>query len=284
MKFISIDVETANADLASICQIGIVTFQDEKIVEIWETYINPEDEFDFMNISIHGIDEHTVMKAPTFPNIFQDVRLRLEGQVVVSHMPFDRIAIGQVIEKYKLSTFTCDWLDSAKVARRTWTEFAYSGYGLKNLSEMLGIEFKHHNAAEDARAAGEILLKATQETSININDWFDRVKRPIFIQPYREKIKREGSPDGHLYGEVVVFTGALTIPRQHAADLAANSGCQVNPSVTEITTILVVGNQDVRRLAGHEKSSKHRKAEMLIEKGNNIRILTESDFMKLAGE
>ncbi len=281
MKFVSIDVETANADLASICQLGIVIFHDEQIVEIWETYINPEDEFDSLNVSIHGIDEKTVLSAPTFPDIFQDVRLRLEDQVVVSHMPFDRIAIGQVIEKYDLSTFPCNWLDSARVARRTWTEFAYSGYGLKNLSEKLGIEFKHHNAAEDARAAGEILLKASQETSISINAWFDRVKKPIFNQSYTEKTKREGNPDGHLYGEVVVFTGELTLPRSQAADLASRSGCQVNPSVTESTTILVVGNQDVRRLAGHEKSSKHRKAEVLIGKGNNIRILTENDFIKL---
>lgn len=283
MKFVSIDVETANADLASICQIGICTFQYGEIVEIWETYINPEDEFDTLNISIHGIDEKTVLKALTFPEIFQDIRLRLEDQIVVSHMPFDRIAIGQAIEKYNLSTFSCNWLDSARVARRAWTEFAYSGYGLKNISEKLGIAFKHHNAAEDARVAGEIILRASQESSININDWFDRVKKPIFNQTYTEKVKREGNPDGHLYGEVVVFTGTLALPRQKAADLAASSGCQVNPSVTESTTILIVGNQDARRLSGHEKSSKHRKSETLIEKGNNIRILTENDFVKLVG-
>lgn len=281
MKFISIDVETANADLASICQVGIVTFQDGKIIETWESYVNPEDEFDFLNISIHGIDEHAVANAPTFPNVFEDIRLRLEEQIVVSHMPFDRIAIGQVIDKYGLPTFPCRWLDSARVARRAWTEFAYAGYGLKNLSENLGIDFKHHNAAEDARAAGEILLKASQETSIGINDWFDRVKKTISGQSYSEKVKREGNPDGYLYGEVIVFTGALTLPRQQAADLASQSGCQVSPSVTESTTILVVGNQDARRLAGHEKSSKHRKAEDLIKKGKNIRILTESDFLKL---
>ena len=62
--------------------------------------------------------------------------------------------------------------------------------------------------------------------------------------------------------------------------MAAQFGCQVVPSVTESTTILVVGNQDIKKLAGNEKSSKHRKAEMLIGKGYNIRILTENDFME----
>ena len=43
----------------------------------------------------------------------------------------------------------------------------------------------------------------------------------------------------------------------------------------------MVGDQDIKRLAGHEKSSKHRKAKELIEKGMPIRILKESDFKEL---
>jgi DNA polymerase-3 subunit epsilon len=35
------------------------------------------------------------------------------------------------------------------------------------------------------------------------------------------------------------------------------------------------------RLAGKEKSSKHLKAEALIQSGQPIRVLAESDFMKL---
>jgi DNA polymerase-3 subunit epsilon len=42
--------------------------------------------------------------------------------------------------------------------------------------------------------------------------------------------------------------------------------------------MLVVGDQDVARLAGHSKSSKHRKAEQLMSMGTSIRILRETDF------
>jgi DNA polymerase-3 subunit epsilon len=45
--------------------------------------------------------------------------------------------------------------------------------------------------------------------------------------------------------------------------------------------MLVVGDQDLRVLAGHNKSSKHIKAELLIAKGQPIRILGESDFMRI---
>ena len=78
-----------------------------------------------------------------------------------------------------------------------------------------------------------------------------------------------------------MFTGALTIPRREAADLTAGVGCDVDAGVTKRTTILVVGDQDVHHLAGHEKSSKHRKAEDILAKGGVVRIVKESDFMAI---
>ena len=81
---------------------------------------------------------------------------------------------------------------------------------------------------------------------------------------------------------MLVFIGFLEIPRREAFDLAASIGCHVASGVTKKTTLLVVGDQDILKLAGHEKSSKHGKAETLIEKGIPIRILQESDFKELA--
>ena len=51
------------------------------------------------------------------------------------------------------------------------------------------------------------------------------------------RIAKEGDPDGPLFGEVVVFTGALTINRRQATDLAAQSGCRVETAVTRATTV-----------------------------------------------
>ena len=76
-----------------------------------------------------------------------------------------------------------------------------------------------------------------------------------------ERLTREGNAEGPLFGEVVVFTGALSMPRRKAADAAADAGCEVAGGVTKKTTLLIVGDQDVTKLAGHSKSSKHRKAE-----------------------
>ena len=122
---------------------------------------------------------------------------------------------------------------------------------------------------------------AMAHTGLDLDTWLTRVRQPIDLQQ-SAGVAREGNPDGELCGEVIVFTGALTIPRREAADIAASIGCDVDAGVTKRTTLLVVGDQDVRRLAGHEKSSKHRKAEQLIQAGQPIRILRETDFRELA--
>jgi DNA polymerase-3 subunit epsilon len=143
--------------------------------------------------------------------------------------------------------------------------------------------FEHHNALEDAKASGQVMLAAMQESGLDLDAMLKRVLQPIdpSAQGDAASIKRDGNPDGSLSGEVIVFTGALEIPRREAADLAASIGCAVGSGVTKKTTLLVVDDTDVARLAGHSKSSKHRKAEELAAQGLPIRIIRETDFREL---
>jgi DNA polymerase-3 subunit epsilon len=199
----------------------------------------------------------------------------------VSHTHFDRVAIHQAYTKYNLQLPTCTWLDSARVARRTWEQFAYRGYGLGNVCASLGYQFVQHDALEDAKAAAHIILAAVEKTGTALDKWLKRVEKPIPFFHQSGSIVQNGNPEGALYGETVAFTGSLHISRWTAAEMAAKIGCMVTEGVNKRTTILVVGDQDVKKLAGHEKSSKHRKVEKLITEGFQIRILRESDFKEL---
>ena len=233
-----------------------------------------------MNISIHGIDQSLVAGAPTFDMLAATIKDALSGCIVVTHTAFDKVALYQAGAKFRTEPLLCRWLDSACVVRRAWKDFSKSGYGLQNVCELIGYKFKPHDALEDAKAAGNVLLAAMALTGLDVDAWLTRVQQPI-DPTSAQPIAREGNPDGELYGEVLVFTGSLMLPRREAADLAASIGCEVDAGVTKRTTILIVGDQDVQRLAGHEKSSKHRKAEELIRKGQPIRILRETDFSEL---
>lgn len=286
MEFVAIDVETANADMASICQIGLAKFKDGILIDEWSSLVDPEDFFDFINIDIHGISGDDVAGAPKFPEVFQNLENFLSGSISVSHTHFDRVSVGRAINKYSLNPIETTWLDSARVARRAWEECSWRGYGLANVCRIIGYEFKHHDALEDAKASGQILIAAIEKSGLDLDSWFKRVSQPI--DPANSssgaEIKRDGNPEGELYGEILVFTGALEIPRCEAADLAASIGCTVGLGVTKKTTLLVVGDQDVTKLSGKSKSAKHLKAEGLIAKGHKIRIIKESDFKELVNQ
>ena len=301
MTFNSIDVETAT-DEDEICQIGIVHVRDGIIVDQWQTLVNPEVGFAPFNVSIHGIEEADTRNSPTLPEVRDELRRRLRDSVLVSHTAFDRVAFERAMTQYDLEQLRVTWLDSAKIVRRAWPEkYSRRGYGLKNVATDLGISFQHHDALEDARAAAEIVLRACAEANTDIEGWLQRVKRPVSASSSksvsrsrsrsrsrpRPVLRREGNAKGALFGNTLVFTGKLDklgITKEAAADMAAAAGCKVTTSVSKKTTMLVVGTQNKRKLKGRKKSNRHRDAEILIEEGANIRILSQSDFRELMKE
>lgn len=278
MRFVAVDLETANPRMSSICQIGIVAFENGREVGADVRLVDPRDYFDPYNVAVHGITEEDVRSAPEFSDVYGWLCQQISGQIVACHTHFDRVALAQACGRHALDPLPCSWLDTAQVARRAWVDVAQSGYGLANLARRFGIEFRHHDALHDARTAGLILSRAIEETGFDVEQWVERCRRGISSGA---PIRREGDGDGSLVGESIVFTGALKMPRREAADLAHEAGAAVEPGVTKHTTMLVVGDQDIDKLAGHEKSSKHRKAEQLIAKGQPIRIVGEADFMSL---
>ena len=286
MKFAAIDVETANPDFASICSIGVAVFENGELASEWSSLINPKDYFDPFHESIHGIKEKDVRGKPTFKMVATEIDQLFGDMVIVTHTHFDRVAIHRAAAHWSIPAPSWTWLDSARVARRTWSEFAQSGYGLPNVCEKIGYSFKHHDALEDAKAAGQIILAAMHESGLDLDAMLKRVEQPIDLsraraQRKKASFKRDGNPDGPLAGEVIVFTGTLEVPRREAADIASFAGCQVADSVTKNTTLLVVGDIDTRKLAGYKKTSKHRKAEKMAAAGSPIRIIYESDFQEL---
>ena len=177
-SFVALDVETANANVSSICQIAAVSFASGQMVDVWHSFVNPKEPFASFNVSLHGIDVATVHDAPDFPRIQQMLSPLLTGRVVASHMSFDRIAIQQACNKYQIPAFECSWLDTARVARRAWPRFARRGYGLKSIASWCGFNFRHHDAVEDATTAGRVLARAVEETNISVEQWLNHFSSP----------------------------------------------------------------------------------------------------------
>ena len=170
----SIDVETANADPPSICQIGIVHVHDRAIEGQLSVLVNPEAQFNDFNVRLHGIDQEAVRDSKTLPGLEARLRLLLEGTVLVSHTGFDKRAMDGAMERYGLRPLRAAWLDSAMIDRRAWPQRYRRRWNLAAIAGDLGITFRHHDAAEDARAAGEIVLRACLHMGLNIDGWLNR--------------------------------------------------------------------------------------------------------------
>lgn len=171
MRFLALDVETANADSASICQVGIAAFEKGEVVDRWVSLVDPEGYFDPFHVGIHGIGAKDVWGAPTFRELYGEILERIEGEVVVHHMPFDRTALKRACERDGLGLLEAHWVDSAQVVRRTWEPFRRKGYGLANIAAHLGIVFQHHDALADAETAGKVFVAACGESGRSVEDW-----------------------------------------------------------------------------------------------------------------
>ncbi len=283
-SFVVIDVETANYDVSSICQIGAVRFMNYEIVDEFSTYVNPEDLFNDFHIGIHRITPDTVKHSSTFPDTFNEFLNFLNNDILLSYTTFDLGSLRKACNKYSINMPIFKYIDASRIVRHTWDQYARDGFGLACVANDLGILFNHHDALADSRVAGQIVVEAIKESNIKICDWLKRANKTIdlsrdLVPP--PSISQPGSPEGFLYGETLLFTGKLSIPRNQAATLAANAGCNVINSFNLSTTILVIGELDPRSLKGNSKSSKQKQAEKAILNGQCIRILSEDDFFEL---
>jgi DNA polymerase-3 subunit epsilon len=280
--FIAIDVETANSWFGSICQIGVVEFAGGQIVQEWETLVDPEGDFLDFNVRIHKITPEMVTGQPLFAGALEQVKQIAGESLIASYGHFDRSAFSQACHTRSLTNIANPWINIHSVVKRAWPEkYVDGGYRLNSVCKYLGIPLpRHHNAVDDARAAGLILSRACETTGIAAVEWISKNRRSLHTAT-AAKLEIAVNQDGPLAGESIVFTGALQMPRQQAQALAAAIGCAPTNSVTKKTTILVVGDQDLTRFGGKDKSSKHVKAEELMESGQDIQIIGESDFLAM---
>lgn len=244
-------------------------------IETVSLMVNPQQHFAPFNIELHGIDAKMVEASPTIPQMIRKLRPFLERNTIIQHSNFDKQAMSAACSLHNLPELKTTWVDSVPIARRAWPELKKpnGGHGLANLKVHLGLDFNHHDAEEDARAAAEVVLRAEADLGLTFHD----ILKPKG-QRYEASVSLSGNQNGPLYEHSVCFTGKLATPRTEVGAIAAAAGMDVKTSVSKKVTILVVGDQDLSSLAGHDKSSKHRRAEELQAEGHAIRIVGETEF------
>lgn len=277
--FVVIDVETACSRVSSICQVGIVGFSDGREAWAFESLVDPRDEFHDFNVRLHGINAHHVRGKPTFEDLHPVLTQHMAGRVTVAHSNFDRCALSAACDLYRAAEIETRWLDSVRVARHAWPELP--SHRLNILTAHLGIAHRHHDALSDARATGQVVLRAMDLTGKSLDELFGPLHNG---PPPSKRIKRRPAGDGPLAGECVCVSGDLSVGRSAFADEVAAAGGAVSATPMRKTTIMVLGDQDPSKFApGATKSAKHLKAEELVRSGQAIRFLSENELRNIIG-
>lgn len=261
MNFVTIDVETANSDVGSICQVGLAKYVNGKLIDTYSTLVSPQTSFSRQNIEVHGITSSMVKDAPTMYDVYGQILKFIGENIIVSYTNFDQRALNQSLENHNLPVPRLQWVDATVLVRRTCQRFAFKGYNLANVCKEWNYQFDHHDALEDAKACGFITVTILRENSLSIEDWIEnskhnlnyRQQQRVDSRSYPSHIVKVGDESGQYAGLNICFTGNLSISRADVAEIAAKNGFNVKAGASKKLDYLVVGTQDLTLLAGHEK-------------------------------
>lgn len=161
MNFIAIDFKTATGKRSSACAVGIVTVEDGAITEEYYALIQPPGNTYFgMNIAVHGIRPEDTRDAPTFGELYPEIKARLQHRNLVAHNEvFDRSVLRRTMEYYDLNYSELGLADRWECTMRIYKAKGYVPYRLNSCCERLGIPLTHHEALSDAIGCAKLYLR-----------------------------------------------------------------------------------------------------------------------------
>ncbi|HWQ50854.1 MAG TPA: exonuclease domain-containing protein, partial [Terriglobales bacterium] len=161
-EFVVFDVETTGLYSAGdrLTEIGAVRIKAGKIVDSFDTFVDPERPIPAEITSLTGITDAMVKGAP------KEAEAVLAFLAFAGHAPlaahnarFDLSFIRAVSLRHG---FACpvDAIDTVALARRALPTL--KNHKLDTVASHFSLEFRHHRACDDAAVTGEILLRFMQ--------------------------------------------------------------------------------------------------------------------------
>jgi len=159
-NFVAIDFETANSYRNSACAVGIVTVTDNIITDEFHTLIQPPlNQYNYHNIMVHGIRPEDTIDAPTFDDVYFEIKNRLQNQIVVAHNEsFDRSVLRKTMEYYDLNYSILNLSEKWQCTYRILKSKGIVPTKLSDCAKRFNLELNHHEALSDARVCAQLYL------------------------------------------------------------------------------------------------------------------------------
>lgn len=159
--FVGFDVETANQNWGSICQMGLVRVIDGEVVARESWLCRPPqgiDDFDPFNVECHGITAEDVVDQPSVGELISRFTEFVGDLPVVAHnayfdasaLRYAAMASDQPVPKI---VFGCT------LAQSRATDLGVANHRLPTVAEHFRVALdNHHDAGADAQACAEIMI------------------------------------------------------------------------------------------------------------------------------
>ncbi|MCA4776562.1 3'-5' exonuclease [Empedobacter stercoris] len=159
-NFVAIDFETANNYRNSACAVGIVTVTDNVVTDEYYTLIQPPlNQYNYHNILVHGIRPEDTIDAPTFDDIYFEIKHRLQNQIVVAHNEaFDRSVLKHTMEFYGLNYSQLNLSDRWECTYRIFKLKGIKPTKLSDCARKFNLQLNHHEALSDAKVCAQLYL------------------------------------------------------------------------------------------------------------------------------
>lgn len=239
-----------------------------------------------------GITGEMLLDAPKAKDVIPQFIEFCGDKLIIGHnVSFDIRFICPAAQECGVA-FTNDYIDTMRIARKVFKEKAH--HRLIDVAEYCKVDYPiQHRAEEDTITTYKCyeIMKSMILKESTIDDFKSLFKRRWKENGLKEALKNmvanvdEIDDTNPFFEKVVVFTGALSaMTRKDACQIILNLGGIPEDSLTKKTNYLIVGDSGFNASVKEGKSSKILKAEQYIEKGIDISVLAEKDFIAVVTE
>lgn len=162
-EFAIVDIETTggNASDSRITEIAIIIHDGKKIIDRWESLVNPQKDIPLAIFALTGINNETVRNAPIFDAISEKVFELLSDRIFVAHnVNFDYSFVRHELEMSGFK-WIAKKLCTVRAARKI--KPGLSSYSLGNLCQSLNIPLENRHRAGGDTDATAILFSRLLE-------------------------------------------------------------------------------------------------------------------------
>ena len=269
MEFAVVDIETTGGSSRNerIVEIAVVITDGQRILEKFETLVNPEKHIPEYITAITGITNEMVVDAPVFADIASKIDALTKDRIFVAHsVNFD---FSFIKKEFQLLNFQYERkkLCTVRLSRKIFPGFR--SYSLGSLCSEVGIAIENrHRALGDAHATA-ILMNMLVESDQRavIPEFLKHASKEAKLPPNVSRESYEKLPDGagvyYFLDEKgkIIYVGKAKSLKKRVASHFTHSGSlgEKNQFINKIFDIdfLETGNELIALLAESAEIKRH---------------------------